>query len=269
MAKNSKDKQREYDKKRAGQRSRNWNVILYPEDLPNDYLSKIEETGINTVISPLHDKDINADGSPKKVHRHCILTFGSVQSAEQVSQFFADLFGVVENDGKKSVIGVASPQKCANKVGSARYLVHMDNPEKAQYVIEDIICMNGANVREMIKASPDEQFVYMATVESIIEEQGFTEYAVACKYFRECDFDLYKCLITHTIHFNAFIRSRRHSFVGNEIADEYNEQEETTNNYDDNYIGDEAHRGDCHNCDNYLIKEGYCKHCKYNDSNWL
>lgn len=30
-----------------------------------------------------------------------------------------------------------------------------------------------------------------------------------------------------------------------------------------NYSGDDAHCSDCHYCDNYLIAEGYCKHCMY------
>lgn len=229
MAKNSKSKQKSYDKQRAGQRSRNWLVVVYPDDLLANYLDVLATTGINAVVSPLHDKDMNADGTPKKVHRHLVLTFDSVKTSEQVYTFFGELFGkqIIEdfqevsdingNVTKKkigehiSVTGVAMPQRCANKIGAIRYLIHMDNPEKAQYSKDDIICMGGANIDEMLKASPDETFVLQATVESIIEEQNFTEYAVVAKYLRETDFDLYKTFTTHTMHFNAFIRSRRHT----------------------------------------------------------
>lgn len=212
MPKNPKSKQRSYDKKRAGMRSRNWLAVIYPDDLPADYVDILSQTGINAVLSPIHDKDVNADGSPKKVHRHLVLTFDSVKTSAQVYDFFGELFGkqVSENSDKTSVIGVAMPQRCANKVGAVRYLTHMDNPEKAQYDKADIICLGGANVDEMLKASPDETFVLQATVESIIEEAGFTEYAVVARYLRDTDFELYKTFTTHTLHFNAFIRSRRH-----------------------------------------------------------
>ena len=228
--KNYNSTKKAYDKQRAGARSRNWLAVIYPDDLPDDYLDKIEATGINAIISPLHNADFNADGTAKKLHRHLVLTFDSVKTAEQVHKWFGELFGVVITEefqefsdmngnivkgdkiGEKiSVNGVAMPQKCANKIGAVRYLIHMDNPEKAQYDKADIICFGGANIEEMIKASADETFVMQATVESIIEEQGFTEYAVVAKYLRESDFDLYKTFTTHTMHFNAFIKSRRHS----------------------------------------------------------
>ena len=45
MAKNSKQKQREYDAKRAGQRTRNWTVIFYPEDLPEDWVCPLCAVG--------------------------------------------------------------------------------------------------------------------------------------------------------------------------------------------------------------------------------
>ena len=35
-------------------------------------------------ISPLHNKDVNADGTPKKPHWHVILTFKGLKSYEQV-----------------------------------------------------------------------------------------------------------------------------------------------------------------------------------------
>ena len=232
MATNSKKKQKQYDEKRAGTRSRNWTVVFFVDELPSNFIEMIEETGIMATFSPVHNKDTNADGSPKKPHRHSILIFDSVKTVEQVYKFLGELFGTVtveefdevftdvngnavktKTGEHQSVPGVPLPKRCENRVGMVRYFLHLDNPEKAQYEKSEIVCINGANVDEMLK-SADEAFVLQATVESIIEEQGFTEYAVVAKYLRESDFDLYKTFTTHTLHFNAFISSRRHSSAG-------------------------------------------------------
>lgn len=83
MAKNSKEKQKEYDSKRAGQRTRNWTLIFYPEDLPDDWKERVDELCVKWIESPLHDRDENPDGTPKKAHIHTLFMFETVKNSEQ------------------------------------------------------------------------------------------------------------------------------------------------------------------------------------------
>ena len=77
MAKNSKEKQRQYDDQRKDTRGRNWCLIFYPEDLPSDWLELLKtEWQAPMLVSPLHDQDYTADGKPKKPHYHVIFFFG-------------------------------------------------------------------------------------------------------------------------------------------------------------------------------------------------
>ena len=58
MAKNSKETQHKADAKRAGKRARAWWGVLYPESAPENWRAMIADDLVETLISPLHDKEI-------------------------------------------------------------------------------------------------------------------------------------------------------------------------------------------------------------------
>lgn len=110
-------------------------TICYPESAPTNWLEILKELHIQALVSPLHNKDVNKDGTPKKAHYHIILLFESLKSEQQV-QALANSFGGVK------VIPVHS-------LGAySRYLCHMDDLDKAQYSKEDIIEIGGADYKE-------------------------------------------------------------------------------------------------------------------------
>ena len=53
-------------------KKRNWAFVLYPESAPENWKEQLQLTGLPCVISPIHDKDVNPDGTPKKAHHHII-----------------------------------------------------------------------------------------------------------------------------------------------------------------------------------------------------
>ena len=109
MAKNKKDV-----------RARTWTFILYPESAPENWRYILDGYHIPWVESPLHDKDVNPDGTVKKAHRHIILLFDGKKSFEQVKDI-------------TDALNAPIPQKTANTKGLVRYLIHMDNPEKQAF----------------------------------------------------------------------------------------------------------------------------------------
>ena len=57
-------------------KKRNWAFVVYPESAPSDWIEQLQLSGAQFAISPLHDKDLNATGEPKKAHwRYCGLWF--------------------------------------------------------------------------------------------------------------------------------------------------------------------------------------------------
>lgn len=57
------------------QRTRNFATVVYPESAPSDWIDKLDQLHVAALISPLHDKDTNPSGEPKKPHYHVLLMF--------------------------------------------------------------------------------------------------------------------------------------------------------------------------------------------------
>ena len=113
-------------------RTRNYATIIYPESAPVDWIAKLEALHIPALVSPLHDKDKLPDGTLKKAHYHLLLSFGSVKTKKQAEAVF-------------NIIGGVGTEVVNCLSAYARYLIHMDNPEKAQYSKEDVVALSGAN----------------------------------------------------------------------------------------------------------------------------
>lgn len=102
-------------------RSRNFATVVYPDSAPENWLSIASELCVPAFISPLHDKDVNPTGEDKKPHWHVMFMFEGKKSIEQVQELFISFGGV----GIEKVNSIRS---------YARYLCHLDNPDKAQLV---------------------------------------------------------------------------------------------------------------------------------------
>lgn len=120
-------------------RARNWVFILYPESAPTNWAELLDGLHVPAVVSPLHDKDVNPDGEPKKPHHHILLLFPGKKSYEQVKVISQDL------------LNGTIPQECKNARGQVRYFLHMDNPEKVQYSASDMRSFGGADCSEYLK----------------------------------------------------------------------------------------------------------------------
>lgn len=211
MAKNTKDKQKEYDSKRKDTRGRNWWFVLYPDDLPDNFLDVLKSVRAKMVLSPFHNQDTNSDGSPKKPHYHVMFMFDNYKSEAQLIGLFKSLFGETDTG---SIPGVATitASNCLvhDRGGTVRYLAHLDNPEKYQYDVNEIQGFNGADVMELLKHSLSETQDVMKAMQNYIIDNEITElcdFAVAI----ENNAEWYLTLTTKaTVYFNAFIRSYRH-----------------------------------------------------------
>lgn len=202
------ERKEKYEEKRQGQRTRNWTVIFYPEDLPEDWKSMVDGLYFKWIEGPLHDKDLNADGKPKKAHHHTLFMFQNVKTQEQIENMLKELFGESETG---AIIGVATPKQANDRCAIVRYMAHMDNPDKHQYDVNDIIGHNGADPAEVLKYSATETREMIIAMEEYIEDNEIVELADFSKAIRYDHPEWHTILATKmTVYFNAFIRSRRH-----------------------------------------------------------
>lgn len=178
--------------KKENTRARNWVFIVYPESAPEDWLEQLDATNVETCISPLHDQDINGDGSPKKPHYHVLMCFDGNKSFEQVK---------VITDSLNSPI----PIQAKSVKGSVRYWVHMDNPEKHQYNTKDIKSLSGFDVLEALKPSSADRYSIIKDMIEYIQDNQITEFEEILIYSMSNKFDTWFPLLCDN---SAFIISK-------------------------------------------------------------
>ena len=193
-------------------KKRNWAMVLYPESAPEDWREQLRLSGLQVAISPLHDKDVNADGEPKKAHHHVILVYGSPTTYNNVKALCDRLNQPI-------------PQPLEQVRGYYRYLTHEDNPEKAQYSKSDIQTLNGFDIREFVELTKSEVAKAKREILQLIRDNGLTEYADLIDILMdggEGTADMFDVASNNTLFFKAYLTSqwRRQAAPGRPPAKE-------------------------------------------------
>ncbi len=179
----------------ADRRARNFACMVYPESAPENWLEILGEQLIPAFVSPLHDKDIDPQNQPKKPHYHVMLMFDSMKSTEQVKEVFA-------------LIGGVGDETIKNTRSYARYLCHMDNPEKARYKEEEVRCFGGSDYAHIIGLPSDK---YAAIMEMIdyCDENSIYSYATLVRYSRREHGDWFRVLCdSGSVIMKEFLKSK-------------------------------------------------------------
>lgn len=186
--------------KKKDDRTRNWSFILYPESAPANWRDRLDGLHIKWAVSPLHDHDINDDGSPKKAHYHIVLLYDGNKSYEQIKEITDSL-------------GQPIPQKVQNIRGVIRYLAHIDNPEKAQYDKDSIEGHGGIDIQSYLRAQSTDRYSILREMTEYIREHDIIEYCdlvdVALSEHYEDWFPL--LADTNCMYISSYISSRRNS----------------------------------------------------------
>ena len=124
-------------------KSREWTCLVYPESAPENWREILQQTFLEVYISPLHYRDTNPDGTPKKPHFHVVIAWAGPTT-------FSNARRIMETFG-----GVIEPRVVGSLRGICRYLCHLDNPEKAQYDPNEVVCYNGADWQTAINLKSD------------------------------------------------------------------------------------------------------------------
>lgn len=144
-------------KSKRASRERDFAFILYPESANPKWKQILSDLKL-PVFWVFHDKDTVIDDEtgemvPKKPHYHVMLMFSNPRS---------------ENTAKKISIrcgGNGHLEELITRRGYARYLIHIDDPEKYQYSSNDVVCLGGADYNALsmtvtdIKKAEDDMLV--------------------------------------------------------------------------------------------------------------
>lgn len=182
---------------RKDKRGRNWWFVVYPDSLPDNWLALLDEMHIPIFVSPLHDKDINANGEPKKPHYHVILMFDGNKSFEQILEI------------SQCLLHGTIPQRIDHLRGAVRYLIHADNPEKFQYDVKDIISLCCADLDSAMQKSATVRHYDLAAMRKYIRDNDIYSFAEFYDYCDEYNSDWASMLDDScTMCISAYIKSR-------------------------------------------------------------
>lgn len=150
------------------ERTRNYATIVYPESAPDGWENILADYCIPSFISPLHDLDLNPTGEPKKAHYHVMICFDGPKTESQAEDIFNSIGGV----GTKVIASVR---------GYARYLCHLDNPEKIQYNMADVKSFGGIDYLTIISLASDKHLA-IREMEAFCEKYNVVSYWLLCRY---------------------------------------------------------------------------------------
>lgn len=197
-------------------KKRNWVMIVYPTKLyldsinskydgsdgygtsPDNWMDILQSSGCPCVISPLHCDDKNPDNTLKKPHWHIIICYKGPTSYNVVKKLTDSL-------------NAPPPQQLEQIKGYYRYLTHKDNPDKAQYLEEDIKTLNGFNILDYIEITHAETLVFKKFIINYIRDNKITEYSVLLNMLADNEMNVeFDIASSNTILFNTYIRSCRY-----------------------------------------------------------
>ena len=175
-------------------KARYWTFVAYPESLNCDLYDFLIQLGLSFAISPLHDRDINPTGEPKKPHYHVLIEFPGPTTYKNVKENITD------------PLGQPIPKVIMSLRGAYRYLCHLDNPEKAQYDIKDI---KKSDTFELVLTKTEVTTLKVLIIEDI-KKYNVVEYVDLIDLYRKIgDFDRLDIVANNTFFFNTYLSSLR------------------------------------------------------------
>ena len=167
-------------------RYRNLTFLIYPESANEKYMDILKESHIPMYLS-LHNKDsdLGHEEEDRKDHIHVLVMFDSPQNPN------------VLDDLIERVGGVKPPLHTfvvRNLRSMARYLTHMDQPEKYQYYKDKdhkVIELNGVkSYEEMCKSAEENKMARLEMTKDIMDyayKHNITSFSEMCKHCADND----------------------------------------------------------------------------------
>ena len=156
------------------QRTRAFCCIGYPESLSENWIDILSDSHVQTMISPLHDKDTDENGELKKAHYHIMIIFDGPKTIDNAQKLFDS-------------INATKCQPINSVRGQARYLCHLDNLDKYPYDTGLVTCLNGADYYSFIEL-PNNKYIAIREMKNFIVENNiysFSDFFDYCSDYKE------------------------------------------------------------------------------------
>lgn len=181
---------------------RNWQMILYPESGAENWREYLIDSGYCWIASPLHDKDVNDDGTIKKAHYHIIITSEGPLKYELIKEDIADPLGAVFPDLDNVVV-------VKDVKSSIDYLTHEGFEGKQLYSQSLITKSPSFNIDKFTQITEQQQDDIIFEIIDFIEQKNITELRHLVLYARYNNNEWFRVIKHKTIFINHYINSKR------------------------------------------------------------
>lgn len=186
------------EKKSRDTRTRNYATVVYLDSAPFNWLDILSDLHVQAFVSPYHDKDKNPDGEDKKPHYHVMIMFDGKKSIEQAKENFEKIGGV-------------GCEVINSTRGYARYLCHLDNPDKFQYSIDEVKSFGGADYISTINLVTDKYQIIGEMIE-FCERYNVESFYLLCKYAMKNRSDWHRVLCDNAaFYMKEYLKSKKWS----------------------------------------------------------
>lgn len=189
----------EKEKNKSGQgRTRNFATVVYQESAPENWKEILEQEFVPAFISPYHNSDTNPTGEKKKSHWHVLIMFEGVKTTDQAKEIFDKIGGV-------------GCEKVNSLRGYARYLCHLDNPEKFQYKTDEVVSLCGADYLTTISLTTD-KYKAISEMMEFCEKYNIVSFYLLSKYSFQSRPDWARVLADNgSVYMREYLKSKQWS----------------------------------------------------------
>lgn len=208
-AKQKEAQKRWEEKNRKGKQHKIWWAYLYEDSAPENFIDLMRESGIEG-LAMKHDRDTTTAGELKETHWHVVVRFSHAVQAKEAKEVLTS-FGCKE----------ASVQYRDSWTAVARYLCHLDDPNKYQYDPADIVEFGGADYLNAINRTADKYRVVSEMCDWAKNNQCYS-FNKLVDFARENNMEWFMALADNSaIFMREYLKSYRYDVLAGETEENF------------------------------------------------
>ena len=151
-----------------------WSVVLYPENMVDDWQDSIGDRLQVPYCYAIHDQDVDSESGQRKVHVHLILAFSNTTTYNNACSVLSSL----NKEGCKAFNTVKPVFKIRSMY---EYLIHNTEDcrkkKKFQYTPDDRICGNLFDIGLFEQVSVEDKKIILRELADLIVNNCYTNFS--------------------------------------------------------------------------------------------
>lgn len=186
---------------------RGWSFIVYDDNIgnseigltptPREWIQLLSTFHVHAYIAR-HDHDLDSEGKPKKVHSHVLLMWDGPVSAYIADQVRFAVGGI----GLEPVTSIKQ---------YARYLCHLDEPNKYKYDVSQVIQLGMQDYLETIESAYN-RYQCIDQMTRYIDQENVKSFYSLMRFARDCNSEWYRCLLDNVSVLKEYIKGRQYEY---------------------------------------------------------